>query len=92
MKRRSTRGLADAKLPFGFADSPQDIERRFSTTRNGSVRQGALVTDQTFEARPHVNCSTGRTPVAGLYVGGGGVHPGIPGSLAAGVQRRFGDL
>jgi hypothetical protein len=72
MKRRSTRGLADAKLLFGFADSPQDIERRFSTTRNGSVRQGALVTDQTFEARPHVNCSTGRTPVAGLYVGGAG--------------------
>jgi phytoene dehydrogenase-like protein len=73
-------------LLFSFGDSPQDLERRFRTTRNGSVRQGALVREQTFANRPHPDCSAGRTPVEGLYLGGGGVHPGIPGSLAGGYH------
>ena len=79
-------GLKQARLLFAFADSPRDIERRFRTTRNGSVRQGALVRDQTFAARPHPDCSTTRTPIEGLYLGGGGVHPGVPGSLAGGYN------
>jgi phytoene dehydrogenase-like protein len=81
-----TQGLTGAKLLFSFADSPQDIERRFRTTRMGSVRQGSLVKEQTFDLRPNLECSTGRTPVPSFYVAGGGVHPGIPGSLAAGYN------
>jgi phytoene dehydrogenase-like protein len=50
------------------------------------VRQGALVQGQTFADRPHPDCSTTRTPVEGLYLGGGGVHPGVPGSLAGGYN------
>jgi phytoene dehydrogenase-like protein len=76
--------LAEARLLFAFCDTPLDIERRFGTTRRGSIRQGALVPAQTLTARPHESCSTGRTPVPGLYLGGGGVHPGVPGSLAGG--------
>ncbi len=79
-------GLADANLLFQFCDTPLDIERRFATTRRGSIRQGALVGEQTFGARPHPTCSTGRTPVAGLYLAGGSVHPGVPGSLAGGYN------
>ena len=81
-----TEGLADTKLLFAFADSPEDIERRFRTTRNGSVRQGALIREQTFDARPHPDCSRGGTPIPGLYLAGGCVHPGIPGSLAPGYN------
>jgi phytoene dehydrogenase-like protein len=81
-----TSGLDRAQLLFAFADSPRDIERRFRTTRRGSVRQGALVRSQTFANRPHPDCSTTRTPIEGLYLAGGGVHPGVPGSLAGGYN------
>jgi phytoene dehydrogenase-like protein len=78
--------LRDARLLFQFCDTPRDIERRFRTTRGGAIRQGALVAEQTFRGRPHPSCSSGRTPVAGLYLGGGAVHPGIPGSLGGGYN------
>lgn len=81
-----TAGLGQARLLFSFADSPRDIERRFRTTRNGSVRQGALVGEQTFAGRPHPDCSGTRTPIEGLYLAGGGVHPGVPGSLGGGYN------
>jgi phytoene dehydrogenase-like protein len=79
-------GLDDANVLFQFCDTPLDIERRFSTTRRGSLRQGALVPEQTLDRRPHPSCATGRTPVKGLYLGGGAVHPGVPGCLAGGVN------
>jgi len=81
-----TSGLRQARLLFAFADSPRDIERRFRTTRRGSVRQGALLRGQTFANRPHPTCSSTRTPIEGLYLAGGGVHPGVPGSLAGGYN------
>ena len=77
-------GIGDVRLLFGFCDTPLDIERRFATTRRGSLRQGALVAEQVLERRPHPSCATGRTPVEGVYLGGGGVHPGVPGTLAGG--------
>jgi phytoene dehydrogenase-like protein len=78
--------LGQSRLLFSFADGPPDIEQRFGTTRNGSVRQGALTADQTFALRPHRAMSRTKTPVQGLYLGGGSVHPGIPGSLAGGYH------
>src|SRR5919108_3039099 len=84
MVERHTRGLEAARELFAFADSPRDLERRFRTTRNGSVRHGALVPEQTFTDRPHADCSAAHTPISGLYLGGGGAHPGLPGSLGGG--------
>ena len=81
-----TQGLGEARLLFAFADSPQDIERRFRTTRNGSLRQGRLVTGQTLAGRPHPDVSSGTTPIPGVFLGGGGVHPGLPGTLAGGYH------
>jgi phytoene dehydrogenase-like protein len=81
-----TSRLAESRALFAFADTPQDIERRFRTTRHGSLRQGALLREQTFTNRPHPDCSTTRTPAPGVYIGGGGVHPGIPGTLAGGYH------
>jgi phytoene dehydrogenase-like protein len=79
-------GLGEARLLFEFCDTPLDIERRFRTTRRGSVRQGALIAQQALARRPHPSCSSARTPVAGLYLGGGGVHPGVPGCLGGGYN------
>jgi phytoene dehydrogenase-like protein len=44
------------------------------------------VRSQTFAGRPHSDCSECRTPIEGLYLGGGGVHPGVPGCLAGGYN------
>jgi phytoene dehydrogenase-like protein len=76
--------LAQSRRLFGFADTPMDLERRFRTTRNGSVRQGRITPEQSFRDRPHPDASTGRTPIDGFYLGGGAMHPGLPGSLGGG--------
>lgn len=81
-----TEGASDARLLFAFADAPADIQRRFRTTRAGTPRQGALLKEQTFIQRPHPDASDCRTPIEGFYLGGGAVHPGIPGSLAGGYR------
>jgi phytoene dehydrogenase-like protein len=79
-------GLDDAMLLFQFCDTPLDLERRFGTTRRGSLRQGALVPAQTLDRRPHPSCASGRTPIEGFYLGGGAIHPGVPGALGGGVN------
>jgi phytoene dehydrogenase-like protein len=68
--RASFPDLARATLLFQFCDTPLDIERRFGTTRRGA----------------HPLCSTGRSPIPGLYLGGGSVHRGVPGSLGGGYN------
>jgi phytoene dehydrogenase-like protein len=83
---RETRGLESGRELFAFAETPRDLERRFRTTRGGSIRQGSLVRAQSFAGRPHPECASGPTPVEGLYLGGGSVHPGIPGTLAGGYN------
>ncbi len=77
--------LRKARLIAQFADAPGDLRRRFATTSTGTVRQGALRPSQTLALRPHPLCADTRTPVPGFYLGGGGVHPGVPGLLGAGM-------
>ena len=77
--------LREARLIAQFADAPGDLRRRFATTGPGAVRQGALRPAQTLDLRPHPLCADTRTPVPGFYLGGGGVHPGVPGLLSAGM-------
>ncbi len=77
--------LRKAQLIAQFADVPGDLRRRFGTTGTGTVRQGALSSTQALALRPHPLCADTRTPVPGLYLGGGGVHPGVPGLLGAGM-------
>jgi phytoene dehydrogenase-like protein len=77
--------LREAQLIAQFADAPGDLRRRFATTGAGTVRQGALRSAQALALRPHPLCSDTRTPLPGFYLGGGGVHPGVPGLLGAGM-------
>jgi phytoene dehydrogenase-like protein len=55
--------------------------------------QGELTPDQMFSFRPIPGYGDHRTPVAGLYLCGGGTHPGggvmgVPGRNAATVILR----
>ena len=84
--QREFPALREAQLIAQFADAPGDLRRRFGTTGAGTVRQGVLSPGQALNLRPHPRCADTRTPVPGFYVGGGGVHPGVPGLLAAGMM------
>jgi phytoene dehydrogenase-like protein len=72
--------------------TPQDIERRFGLL-GGNIMQGELSPDQLFSFRPIPGYGDYRTPIAGLYVCGGGTHPGggvmaVPGRNAARVVAK----
>lgn len=59
--------------------SPLDLEERFGL-REGATSQGELGLDQILFMRPVAGWSGHHTPIAGLYLGGAGSHPG-PGVL-----------
>jgi len=59
--------------------SPADLWNRFGL-REGAATQGELALDQILFMRPVAGWGKHRTPIAGLYLGGCGTHPG-PGVL-----------
>ena len=72
--------------------TPEDIERRWGLS-GGHIFHGETSLDQTWIGRPLVGWASYRTPVAGLYLGSAGVHPGggltgLPGLLAAQTVER----
>jgi phytoene dehydrogenase-like protein len=76
--------------------SPLDLEQRFGL-REGAPSHGELGLDQILFMRPVAGLGSHATPIAGLYLGGAGTHPGPgilggPGWLAArrllGHRRR----
>jgi phytoene dehydrogenase-like protein len=67
--------------------TPEDLERTYGLT-GGHIFHGEHAPDQLFVMRPMYGWANYRTPVAGLYLGGAGTHPGggvhgACGSLAA---------
>ncbi|MFL5767845.1 MAG: phytoene desaturase family protein, partial [Actinomycetota bacterium] len=72
--------------------TPKDIEERFGLL-GGNIMQGELTPDQLFSFRPIPGYGDYRTPIANLYVCGGGTHPGggvmgVPGRNASTVVLR----
>jgi phytoene dehydrogenase-like protein len=59
--------------------SPRDLEERFGL-HQGAASQGELGLDQILFMRPVAGFGRYATPIAGLYLGGAGTHPG-PGIL-----------
>jgi len=81
----ATRMIEEAAPGFGarvkhrVTLSPADLEARYGLTE-GSVAHGELTLDQVLFMRPIPGYGRYRMPVAGLYLGGAGAHPG-PGIL-----------
>jgi phytoene dehydrogenase-like protein len=86
--------MLDESLP-GFASrvrhcsllTPRDLAERYGLTE-GAVTHGELTLDQIMFMRPVAGSGQYAMPVAGLYLGGAGAHPGPgvlggPGWLAA---------
>ena len=66
--------------------SPAAIEAENPSLRGGDLAAGSCELDQQLVFRPAPELCRGRTPLRGLYVAGGWVHPG-PG--VHGVSGRF---
>jgi len=67
--------------------TPADLEERLALP-GGHLLHGEPALDQMLSMRPFPECARYRTPVRGLFLGGGGSHPGggltgAPGALAA---------
>ncbi|MEX1264315.1 MAG: NAD(P)/FAD-dependent oxidoreductase [Actinomycetota bacterium] len=72
--------------------APPDLEERFGLV-GGNIFQGEMSPSQMFSLRPIPGYGDYRTPISGLYLCGGGTHPGggvmaIPGRNAAQVVKR----
>ena len=55
--------------------TPPDMEREYGLL-GGNIFHGEMSLDQLFFLRPASEAGSYRTPVAGLYLGGSGTHPG----------------
>jgi phytoene dehydrogenase-like protein len=69
--------------------TPADIEERYGLT-GGHLCHGEMALDQLLSLRPATCAGSYRTPIDGLYLAGGGSHPGggisgLPGWLGAGA-------
>jgi phytoene dehydrogenase-like protein len=77
--------------------APPDIEARYGLV-GGNIMQGEMPVNQMFSFRPIPDYGDYRTPIEGLYLCGGGTHPGggvtgVPGhncSLAVRRDRKRG--
>lgn len=72
--------------------APPDIEQRYGLI-GGNIMQGEMGVNQMFSFRPIPGYADYRTPIDGLYICGGGTHPGggvtgVPGHNCARVVRR----
>ena len=66
---------------------PDALQRDFSLS-GGHLWQGEAALDQLLTFRPSPTCAAGQTPIDGLWLCGGGIHPGggvrtVNGVLAA---------
>lgn len=69
--------------------SPQDLEQQYGLT-GGQLHHGEMSLDQIF-MRPTPECTSGRTPVQGLFLCGMGMQPvgGMIGPPAINAVREF---
>jgi phytoene dehydrogenase-like protein len=73
--------------------TPADLERRWGLS-GGHIFHGEPAMDQSWVARPLLGWSRYATPIAGLFCGGAGTHPGggltgLSGLHAAGMVEEF---
>ncbi|MBA3036669.1 MAG: NAD(P)/FAD-dependent oxidoreductase [Desulfobacterium sp.] len=86
--RKYAPNMTKENMYMVHSETPVDIERRLASMRRGSFKHGDYIPFQMGMFRPNEQCSSGRTPIEGLYTCGasnypGGLVLGGPGYLAA---------
>jgi len=59
-----------------YVSTPKDVENRYLDMVKGSIKQGQYHPLQMGYMRPHEQCSTHRSPVKNLFMGGSCTYPG----------------
>ncbi len=68
--------ITDDKIRNKYVSTPAEISVKFFDMKKGSIKQGAYTPFQMGYNRPNAECSTHRSPVEGLYMGGACTYPG----------------
>jgi phytoene dehydrogenase-like protein len=68
--------LAQAKVIRRYVYPPTYIEQKLVNMVRGSFKHGAYIPTQMGYLRPSVDCSSYRTPIKNLYLGGASTYPG----------------
>jgi phytoene dehydrogenase-like protein len=76
-----------------IVETPEDIAARYGS-RNGCITHVDMGLYNSGPLRPTVGLGLGKTPLAGLFLGGSGTHPGggvsgLPGRTAAHRVARY---
>jgi len=74
--RRYAPNLTKEKMRAVYVATPGDIPNKFTNMVRGSIKQGQYHPLQMGYMRPNEYCSTHRSPIKGLYMGGAGIYPG----------------
>jgi len=59
-----------------YVSTPADVENKYLDMVNGSIKQGQYHPLQMGYMRPNEHCSTHRSPIKNLYMGGACTYPG----------------
>ena len=59
-----------------YVSTPVDVENKFPSMVKVGIKQGAYAPLQMGYNRPNHECSTTKTPVENLYLGGASCYPG----------------
>jgi phytoene dehydrogenase-like protein len=68
--------LRNASVVRHYVNHPKAIEAKLPNMKRGSIKHGAYLPTQMLSNRPNPDCSSYRTPIENLYVGGASVWPG----------------
>jgi len=74
--RKYAPNMTKDSILWSTTHTPVDIENKFLDMVRGSIKQGAYEPLQMGFLRPNENCSTYRTPIKNLYLGGASTHSG----------------
>lgn len=74
--RRYAPNMTEEKVRNYYVSTPLDVETKFHDMVKGSIKQGQYHPLQLGYMRPNDACSQHRSPIKGLYMGGGCTYPG----------------
>lgn len=74
--RRYVENATDENIRNYYVSTPAEYSMKFMDMVRGSIKQGAYLPLQMGYMRPNEFCSTHRSPIKGLYMGGACTYPG----------------
>lgn len=74
--RKYAPNMTEDKIRLTHVETPLDVENKFADMVHGSIKQGQYHPLQMGYMRPNDQCSTQRSPIKGLYMGGACTYPG----------------